>query len=76
MSDKLYDTLAFIGRLVLPALGTLYFALAKLWDLPYGVEIEGSFLAVSACINTILKREYNNWLDTQMDDEEDDINGD
>lgn len=74
MTEKWYDTLALIGRLVLPALGTLYFALAKIWNLPFGVEIEGSFLAVSACINTILKREYTRWEEEQdLKDEEDDF---
>lgn len=39
MSNKLYDILAIIGRLILPALGTLYFAIAKIWNLPLQAEV-------------------------------------
>ena len=68
MTDKTYDILARIGRIIIPALGTLYFALAKIWGLPFGVGIEGSCLAVAACLNTILKREYDKWEATTADD--------
>lgn len=55
MSDKLYDVLAIIGRLILPALGTLYFALAKIWGLPLGEEIVGTISAVTIFLNAVLK---------------------
>lgn len=55
MSDKLYDVLAIIGRLILPALGTLYFALAKIWSLPLGEEIVGTLSAVTIFLNAVLK---------------------
>ena len=55
MSDKLYDVLAIIGRLILPALGTLYFALAKIWGLPLGEEIVGTLAAVTIFLNAVLK---------------------
>lgn len=55
MSNKLFDILAIIGRLVLPALGTLYFALAKIWGLPLGEEIVGTISAVTIFLNAILK---------------------
>ena len=41
MSNKIYDTLKVVAEVVLPALGTLYFALAGIWGLPYGEEIIG-----------------------------------
>ena len=31
LSNKAYDVLKFIAQIVLPALGTLYFALSKIW---------------------------------------------
>ena len=34
ISDKTYDTLKWVALLLLPALGTLYFALAGIWGLP------------------------------------------
>ena len=55
MSDKLYDVLAIIGRLILPALGTLYFALAKIWGRPLGEEIVGTLSAVTIFLNAVLK---------------------
>lgn len=57
MSDKTYDILAIIGRLILPAIGTLYFALAKIWTpyLPYAEEIVGTISAVTIFLNAILK---------------------
>lgn len=65
MTEKVYDTLAIIGRLVLPALGTLYFALAKIWGLPLAEEIVGTISAVTIFLNTILKIEYQRWEDEQ-----------
>ena len=38
MSNKVYDILKFIAQIVLPAIGTLYFALAGIWNLPYGEQ--------------------------------------
>lgn len=65
MNERVYDILAIIGRLVLPALGTLYFALAKIWGLPLAEEIVGTISAVTIFLNTILKIEYNRWEDEQ-----------
>ena len=55
MSEKLYDILAIIGRLILPALGTLYFAIAKIWGLPLATEITGTLAALTAFLNSVLK---------------------
>lgn len=46
MSNKIYDILKWIAMYFLPALGTLYFALAGIWDLPYGENIVGSITAI------------------------------
>ena len=70
MSNKLYDILAIIGRLILPALGTLYFALAKIWSpyLPYPEEIVGTIAAVTAFLNTVLKIQSNAYFAEQEED--------
>jgi hypothetical protein len=60
-TNELYDKLKFIAQLLLPALGTLYFALAKIWGLPYGVEIVGTIAAVDAFLGTILGISTNNY---------------
>ena len=54
MSNKVYDVLKYIAQIALPALGTLYFALAEIWGLPYGSEIVGTITAVDACLGALL----------------------
>ena len=54
MSNKVYDVLKWIAQLLLPALGTLYFALSAIWGLPYGEEIVGTITAVDAFLGVIL----------------------
>ena len=53
-SDKVYDTLKWIALIFLPALGTLYFALASIWGLPYGQEIVGTITAIDAFLGALL----------------------
>lgn len=54
MPNKVYDILKFIAQIVLPALGTLYFAIASIWNLPYGEEIVGTITAIDTFLGTIL----------------------
>lgn len=54
MSNKTYDVLKYIAMIVLPAVGTLYFALANIWSLPYGEEIVGTITAVDAFLGALL----------------------
>lgn len=54
LSDNAYDILKFIAQILLPALGTLYFALAKIWGFPYAAEIVGSISAVDAFLGAVL----------------------
>lgn len=53
-SNKTYDILKWIAMYVLPALGTLYFALASIWGLPYGEEVVGTITALDTCLGAIL----------------------
>lgn len=54
MSNKLYDILKWIAQLLLPALGTLYFAIASIWGLPFGDQVVGTITAVDAFLGVIL----------------------
>lgn len=54
MSDKLYDTLKWIAQILLPALGTLYFALAGIWNFPYAEAIVGTITAIDTFIGVLL----------------------
>lgn len=55
MSNKTYDILKYIAQIVLPALGTLYAALAPLWGLPYAEAIVGTIVAVDAFLGALLQ---------------------
>ena len=55
ISNELYDKLKWIAQILLPALGTLYFALATIWGLPYGEQIVGTLTAIDAFLGALLK---------------------
>ena len=54
MSNKVYDVLKWIAMYLLPSLGTLYFALAGIWGLPYGEQIVGTITAIDTFLGVIL----------------------
>lgn len=54
MSNKLYDILKWIATILLPALGTLYFALCSIWGFPYGEQIVGTITAVDTFLGVLL----------------------
>lgn len=54
MSNKTYDILKWIAQILLPAIGTLYFALSKIWGLPFATEIVGTITAVDAFLGALL----------------------
>lgn len=55
MNSKIYDALAWIGRILLPAVAVLYGTVGKIWSLPYINEIPATITAVALFINTCLK---------------------
>ena len=73
MSNKVYDVLKFIAQILLPAVGTLYFALARIWDLPYAEQIVGTITAVDAFLGALLgisTMQYKKAAELQPPDEE------
>ena len=54
LTDKMYDTLKWIALYLLPALGTLYFALSGIWGFPYGEQVVGTITAVDTFLGAIL----------------------
>ena len=54
LSNKNYDILKWVAMYLLPALGTLYFALAGIWALPYGEQVVGTITAVDTFLAIIL----------------------
>lgn len=54
LSNDTYDKLKWIAQYFLPALGTLYFALAGVWSLPYGEQIVGTITAIDTFLGVLL----------------------
>ena len=54
MSNKVYDILKVIAQIILPGIGTLYFALASIWNLPFGEEVVGTITAIDTFLGALL----------------------
>ena len=68
MSNKVYNVLKWIAMYLLPAVGTLYFALAGIWGLPYGEQIVGTITAVDTFLGVVLgisTAQYNKTIKTE-----------
>lgn len=66
MSNKVYDILKWIALFLLPALGTLYFALAGIWGFPYGEQVVGTITAIDTFLGVVLgisTARYNKRID-------------
>jgi hypothetical protein len=61
LSNNLYDALKFLAQYVLPALGTLYFALSQIWGLPYADKIVGTILALDVFLGVIVSLSASFW---------------
>ena len=53
-SNKTYDFLKWVAQYLLPAAGTLYFALAGIWGFPYGEQVVGTITAIDTFLGVIL----------------------
>ena len=54
MTNKIFVFFFFFFLIVLPAIGTLYFAVAGIWGLPYGEQIVGTITAVDTFLGALL----------------------
>lgn len=59
--NEVYDILAFIGRVVLPALSVLYATLGEIWHLPFTKEIPLTITAIDLFLNSLLGISSNNY---------------
>ena len=53
-SDKIYQIIKWVATIVLPSLGTLYFALAGIWGFPYGEQVVGTITAIDAFLGALI----------------------
>lgn len=70
MSNKVYDVLKWIAQILLPAIATLYFALAKIWGFPYQEEIVGTISAIDLFLGALLGISSYNYNKTEELDPE------
>ena len=70
MSNKTYDILKYTAQIALPAIGTLYFALAGIWGFPYGEQIVGTITAVDTFLGVMLGISSYNYNNVGNRDEE------
>lgn len=78
LSNPMYDKLKWIAQYLLPALATLWIALAKVWNFPYGTEIGATLTAIDLFLGGILGVSSKNYkgdgnLVINEDDPEKDI---
>lgn len=61
LSNRTYDILKWIAMYLLPAIGTLYFAIASIWNLPYGEQVVGTITAIDTFLGVILGISTTQW---------------
>ena len=54
LSNQMYDILKWGAQILLPALGTFYFAIARIWGFPYGEQIVGTITAIDTFLGVCL----------------------
>jgi hypothetical protein len=54
ITGKLYDWLKWLAQIVLPALGTLYFTLAGIWELSDADKVVGTIMAIDLFLGVLL----------------------
>jgi len=61
MTNKTYDILKYIALIVLPAIATLYSAVAGIWGLPYAEQIPATIMAIDTFMGVLLKISSDNY---------------
>ena len=54
LPDKVYNILKWVCLICLPAISVFYFAIAKIWNLPYESEIPATINAVAVLIGSLI----------------------
>lgn len=53
LPDAWYQRVRQLATIVLPALGTLYFALAQIWGFPAGDKVNGTIAAINLFLGSV-----------------------
>ena len=70
LQNKTYDILKWVTMIVLPALGTLYFALSGIWGFPYGEQIVGTITAIVTFFGVVLRISTDNYNANKGEEDE------
>lgn len=54
LTDKTYDVIKWVALILLPAMGSLYFGLAGIWNFPYGEQVVGTITVIDTFLGAIL----------------------
>lgn len=63
LNDRTYDIVKQLVQIVLPALGTLYFTLAAIWDLPAAEQVIGTLAAVATFLGVFLGLSHKKYME-------------
>lgn len=73
MSNKVFDTLRFLQTVLLPAIGTLYFALAGIWGesvFPAAESVVGTVTALTAFLGAFVEYKRQTYKGEENDVDE------
>lgn len=74
LPNKLFDILKWIDLIVLPAIGTAYVGLAKIWGFPYPDEISGTIMILCTLIGALLGiSNVNYYMNQSLEMPEDEV---
>lgn len=55
LSNGMYDRLKFVVMILLPGVGTLYFALSEIWGFPNAEQVVGTITALAVFLGLFLR---------------------
>lgn len=61
LSNALYDKISALVKYILPASGTLYFALAEIWNFPYPEQVVGTIVAITTFLGAVIGLSKSSW---------------
>ena len=70
LQNRTYDILKWVTTIVLPAIGTLYFALSGIWSFPYGEQVVGTITAIVTFFGAILGISTKNYYKEEEEADE------
>lgn len=65
MSNQAFNILRFVQSVLLPALATLYLAVAQIWGLPFQDQIPATITALVAFLGAFVEYQRQSWKGEQ-----------